>query len=83
MAVYGVSVDDVESHQKFAAKQSFNFPLLADTGEKVCAAFGVKVQDGKYPERVTFVVAKDGVIKKVYPKVNPKDHATEVLGLLQ
>lgn len=83
MAVYGVSVDDVESHKKFAEKQSFNFPLLADTAEKICAAYGVNVKDGKYPERVTFVIDRSGSILKVYPKVNPKEHAKEVLGALE
>lgn len=83
MAVYGVSVDTVESHKKFAEKQHFDFPLLADTEHKICKAFGVDVKDGQYPERVTFVVDKSGTIKKVWPKVSPKEHAKEVLQALE
>jgi peroxiredoxin Q/BCP len=80
--VYGVSVDDVASHKDFSDKFNFNFPLLADVGGKICAAYGVEVKDGKYPARVTFVVDKGGTIKKVFPKVSPKEHVAEVLQAL-
>ena len=80
--VYGVSVDTVDSHQKFASKFNFNFPLLADTDEKICAAYGVNVKEKQYPERVTFVVNKQGKITKVFHKVSPKTHVKEVLEAL-
>lgn len=83
MKIFGVSVDSVESHKKFSDKHSFKFPLLADVGENICKAYGVNVKDGQYPERVTIVVDKSGTIKKVFPKVNPKEHAKEVLAALE
>ena len=82
MAVYGVSVDTVDSHQQFASKFNFNFTLLADTEEKICAAYGVNVKDKQYPERVTFVVNREGKIAKVFNKVSPKTHAKDVLSAL-
>lgn len=82
MKIYGVSVDTVESHKQFSDKFKFNFPLLADVGEKICDAYGVDVKDGKYPARVTFVVDAKGTIVKVFPKVSPKEHAKEVLSAL-
>src|SRR5688500_19813672 len=33
--ILGVSVDDVESHKSFCAKEGLNFKLLADTDAKV------------------------------------------------
>jgi peroxiredoxin Q/BCP len=77
-----VSVDTVDSHRQFSEKFKFNFRLLSDPDEKVCAAYGVNVKDGQYPERVTFVVDGTGTIRKVFPKVSPKEHAREVLGAL-
>lgn len=77
-----MSVDSVESHKKFSEKNKFNFPLLADVGEKICDAYGVNVKDGRYPERVTFVVDAHGIIVRVFPKVSPKEHAKEVLSAL-
>jgi peroxiredoxin Q/BCP len=80
--VLGVSVDPVESHQQFATKFSFGFPLLSDTTEAICTAYGVNVKDGQYPERVTFIVDRDGKIARVFPKVSPREHAREVLAAL-
>lgn len=76
--VIGVSVDDDESHKKFAEKHKLPFPLIADPDKKICAAFGVPVNNG-YASRVSFLIAPDGKIKKVYPKVDPAVHADEIL----
>src|SRR6188768_3350088 len=37
----GISPQDVDSHEKWADKKSFDFPLLADTDKKVIEAYGV------------------------------------------
>ena len=37
----GISPQDVDSHEKFATKHNFPFPLLADTHKSVTAAYGV------------------------------------------
>ena len=76
--VIGVSVDDQASHDKFVDKYKLPFPLLADTDQKICAAYKVPVKNG-YASRVTYLVGPDGKIKKVYPKVDPGVHADEIL----
>lgn len=76
--VIGVSVDDNESHKKFAEKHSLPFPLVADPDKKICKAFGVPVTMG-FASRVSFLIGPDGKIKKVYPKVDPAVHASEIL----
>lgn len=76
--VIGVSVDDNESHKKFAEKHNLPFPLVADPDKKICKAFGVPVTMG-FASRVTFLIGPDGKIKKVYPKVDPAVHASEIL----
>ncbi len=76
--VIGVSVDDNESHKKFAAKHNLPFPLVADPDKKICKAFGVPVTMG-FASRVSFLIGPDGKIKKVYPKVDPGVHANEIL----
>ena len=81
--VFGVSLDNVDSHKAFTEKFNLNFPLLADPDQKICEAYGVNVKDNKYAERVTFAIDKTGTVKKVFPKVTPKDHAKEVLAVLQ
>ena len=77
--MYGVSTDDVASHQAFTRKFGFNFPLLADPDQKICEAFGVQVSEDGCASRVTFLVSKEGTIFKVYPKVKAREHVPEVL----
>ncbi len=74
----GVSTDTVESHKAFAEGHQLNFPLIADTDQKVAGAFGVPVEDGT-ADRVTFVFGPDGKVAKVWPDVDIEGHAAEVV----
>ncbi|MBC8045032.1 MAG: thioredoxin-dependent thiol peroxidase [Rhizobacter sp.] len=80
--VLGVSVDDAASHQKFRQKEKLNFTLLSDTDKKVSKAYGVLTGMG-YADRITFIIDKDGRIKKIYPKVDPSSHIAEVLAAVK
>lgn len=86
--VLGVSPDAAKSHRKFIDKFTLNFSLLADTEHKLAEAAGVWVEKSMYGrtymgiDRTTFVLDADGVVKKVFRKVKPKDHASEVLAAL-
>ncbi len=80
--VVGLSADDVGSHKAFCSKFSFTIELLADPQATLLSALGVGQSEWKgtkYWERTTFVVDPSGVIKKVYEKVDPKDHEQTVL----
>ena len=76
--VVGVSTDDKTSHEKFAAEHELPFPLVADTDKEWAKSFGVSSRAG-FLERVSFLLAPDGTIAKVYPGVDPGIHAREVL----
>jgi peroxiredoxin Q/BCP len=82
--VLGVSVDDIDSHKKFCAKEGLNFKLLADTDRKVSEAYGSLTNLGvvKFASRHTFVIDPNGKIAKVYTSVNPASHSEEVLAQL-
>ena len=87
--VYGISPDDIHSHEKFRHKFNLTFPLLADPEHKTAEEFGVWVEKHNYGktymgvQRSTFVVGPAGRIEHVWPKVNPADHAKEVLSYLR
>jgi peroxiredoxin Q/BCP len=86
--VLGVSPDSAVSHQKFKAKYSLPFPLLADQDHKVAEAYGAWGEKSMYGRkyrgilRTTFLIGKDGKIARVFEKVKPKGHAAEVLAAL-
>jgi thioredoxin-dependent peroxiredoxin len=83
--VLGVSPDNEKSHQKFVTKYKLPFTLLADTDRSIAEAYGVwgekKFMGRTYlgVHRTTFLIDEKGKIKKVFEKVKPEDHASEVL----
>ena len=82
--VLGVSVDDVASHKKFAQKHRLPFTLLADPEKKAVERYGVKstLFFGK-AKRVTFVIDRSGIIRKIYPDVDVSLHSREVLEFIK
>jgi len=87
--IVGVSRDSVASHDKFAAKESLPFPLLADTDEKLCKLFDVIKQKSLYGrkylgvERSTFLLDASGQLRHEWRKVKVPGHAEEVLEAAQ
>jgi thioredoxin-dependent peroxiredoxin len=79
--ILGVSVDSVDSHKGFCAKEGLNFKLLADTEGAASKAYdSAVVRDGKtYSVRNTFLIDPSGVVRKTYIKVNPQTHSDDVL----
>jgi peroxiredoxin Q/BCP len=82
--ILGVSVDNVDSHKQFCAKESLTFKLLADTSHEVTAKYGSVRQMGPatIAARNTFLIDPKGVIRKVYIGVKPQPHSEEVLAAL-
>ena len=80
--VLGVSVDDIDSHKSFKEKESLNFILLADPDKEVTKKYGVLNAIGM-ASRVTFVIDKSGVIRKIYDKVDVNENYKEILELLK
>lgn len=83
--VLGASLDDRDSHAKFADKHNLQFPLLSDAGGAVAASYGSLRNLGilKVAHRHTFIIDPDGRIAKVYRKVSPKDHSDQIIGDLK
>lgn len=88
-ALFGVSPDSIQSHQRFKQKYGLPFPLLADPDHRVAEAYGAwgeKVRYGKKTMgvlRTTFVIDEAGRISRVFEKVKPEGHAAEVLEALR
>ncbi len=87
--VFGISIDSEKSHRKFIDKFELPFPLLSDSSQELVKAYGVWVEKSMYgktymgTERSTFIIGPDGVLKAVFRKVKPAEHAQLVLDALQ
>jgi len=86
--ILGISADDVPKQAKFREKYDLNVPLLADTEKEAARAYGVYKEKNMYGkkvmglERTTFIIGKDGLIKRIFPKVKVDGHTDEVLQAL-
>ena len=86
--VLGVSRDSIASHDKFVAKLDLPFLLLSDQDETVCELYGVmkeKMMYGKKRrgiERSTFIIDREGIVRKVFRKVKVDGHVEQVLDVL-
>ncbi|MFU8863984.1 MAG: peroxiredoxin [Rhodobacterales bacterium] len=83
--VFGISKEDIASHDKFRDKHSLRAPLLSDAEGSVCEEYGVWKEKSMYGkkfmgiERSTFLIDGEGRIAKVWAKVKVPGHAEEVL----
>ena len=75
--VLGISVDTKPEIKKFIKDNNLNFPLLSDASTKVSKSYGVYGKGG-YDNRVTFIVDKNGIIRKIINVTNIEKHAKEV-----
>lgn len=87
--IFGISRDNLKSHEHFKTKQNFPFELIADTEEHLCQLFEVikmKSMYGKHVrgiERSTFLIDDNRLLKHQWRRVNVKGHVEEVLNTLQ
>lgn len=92
VVVYGVSRDNIDSHDSFKEKLELPFELIADTEEKMCHMFGVvknKIMYGRKVKgisRSTFLIGADGVLKAEWRGIRMRgaentaeNHVAEVL----
>jgi len=79
--VVGVSVDDSDSHARFAQKYHLPFPLLADKDGKVADSYGALTNLGlfKIAKRYTFLIDAQGKIAKAYLSVDTSRHSQEII----
>jgi peroxiredoxin Q/BCP len=89
VAVYGVSPDSGESHDRFAAKCELGIPLISDPGRRLIDFFHLWVTKSKYGreymgvDRSTFLIDPDGRVAREWRTVKPEGHAGEVLAAVQ
>lgn len=87
--VLGVSRDSLRSHENFRGKQGFPFALIADGDENLCRLFDVIKPKNMYGrevlgiERSTFLIDRDGILRREWRKVKVVGHVAEVLAAVR
>lgn len=89
VTVLGVSKDTPRSHKRFAEKFNLPFTLLSDPSTEMIQAYGAWGEKSMYGRkymgtlRVSYLVDPKGKVAKVYPDVDPANHALELLKDIQ
>jgi len=87
--VFGISPDDVDSHQAFSEKYDLNFPLLADTNHTVAEKYGAWRERNRYGKKImgiqrsTFIIDSNGKVVRTWKAVKVDGHDDKVLEALQ
>ena len=83
--VWGVSVDNNESHAEFSKHHQLPFTLLADPAGKIAQRYGslMNLLLFKIAKRHSFIIDPQGKIAKIYRSVSPKTHVAEILSDLK
>ena len=85
IVVIGISADSPKSHKKFAEKYELPFTLLSDEDKSIIEAYGALKNKSMFGKtflgiiRSSFLIDPQGTIARVYPKVDPATHATQIL----
>jgi thioredoxin-dependent peroxiredoxin len=86
--VIGISPDNAASHQKFVKKYGLKFNLIADTAKEILEAYGVWGEKMNYGKtymgviRTTFVITEEGIIEKIFKKIDTKEHTNQIINSL-
>jgi peroxiredoxin Q/BCP len=87
--VIGISKDPAHSHDRFKAAYRLPFPLGSDEDATVIEAYGSWVEKSRYgksymgTDRSTFLIDRDGTIRKAWRKVEVPGHVDEVMAALK
>ena len=81
--ILGVSADTSQSHRAFAEKYHLPFSILADPDHRIIEAYGVKMPLLGMAKRVTFLIDRQGIVRKVITDARTKDHDQQVLAFLK
>ncbi len=79
ITVIGISGDSVNSHKKFQKALALPYPLVSDVGRKVPISKQYKASGFLIGKRITYLVDQDGIIFKVFDKVDIKNQVDDIL----
>ena len=87
--IIGISPNNLKSHIKFSSKYELNFSILTDENHSLAEFLNVWQLKKNYGReyygivRTTFIIDKDGILRKIYKKVRVKEHVENVLDYIK
>lgn len=84
-AYFTASTDEVDKNREFAKSLDLDYPILSDPGKDVAKAYGVVHEGREVPERWTFYIDKEGIIREIDKEVQQRTETAgdDVVGTLK
>lgn len=79
--VIGISNDSIKSHQKFQKNLGLPYPLIADSKQSIAKKY--KAHGFFVEQRITFLVNQDGIVFKVFDKVDIKNQIDDIVNAFE
>ena len=77
-AVIGMSVDPPDAHSTFSRACGLRFPLLSDEDRALSEKLGILTERGM-AARTTFLIDKEGTVKKIWSVTQVDGHVDDIL----
>lgn len=81
--MFGISVDDVQSHKRFQEAEKFGFSLLADTEFAVSKIYSGIMERFNASNRITFIIDKAGYIRVIDENVDVANHGADIVKFIE
>tara|TARA_B110000014_G_C20105152_1_gene580951 strand:- start:1542 stop:2003 length:462 start_codon:yes stop_codon:yes gene_type:complete len=80
--LFAISIDNVDSQAKFVDEYQVPYIHLSDTEKNTCKRYtGLNIAG--LAKRVTFIIDKEGLIRKVIRDIDVKIHGQQILDFLK
>ena len=80
--LFAISIDTVDDQKKFVDEYKVPYLHLSDTQKTTCKSYaGLNIAG--LAKRSTFIIGKDGVIRKIFRDISPEKHGQEIISSLQ
>ena len=79
-ALFAISIDTIEDQKKFVEEYQIPYLHLSDTKKNTCKTYaGLNIAG--LAKRTTFVIDKQGIIRKIFKDINVEQHGQEIIGV--
>ncbi len=80
--LFAISIDTVEDQRKFVEEYSIPYLHLSDTTKETCKKYAGLNLAG-LAKRSSFIIDKQGLIKKIYRNIDVENHGKEIANFLK
>jgi peroxiredoxin Q/BCP len=77
--IIGSNPDSVESHDRFAEKQNYKFPILVDAERSMARAYHALKEDGNGIQRTVYILDGAGIIRYAKQGLPPDTDLAECI----